>query len=314
MKRIVTIGEALIEFIPEDKNEIIYRKSHGGGPANVAAALGKFGAPVSFIGKIGNDLFGKEMKETLEGYGVDTRGMTVISAAKTGITFGTFNADNKLQFNYYTTESADQLLEDKDIQEDSIDKHGILHFDSLLLLNEGSRQAVKHAVTHAKEKGLLISFEANVRLGLWNNEDEAREVLTAFMMEADIVKMTEKDFILLAGQETVEQGIDVFEQYDIKILIITKSEEGSILVMDGKRTEIPAYPVKEVDLAGAGDAYMAGLLYKLADSSKELQSLSVEEAEKMCRFAAEAASLTVSGEGAMASFPDKEKVEAELKR
>ncbi|WP_157888131.1 carbohydrate kinase family protein [Bacillus marinisedimentorum] len=314
MRGIVTMGEALIEFVPQDYNEITYRKSHGGGPANVAAALGKLGAPVSFVGKIGNDLFGKEMKEALEGYGVDTTGVTMTSAAKTGITFGTFNADNKLQFNYYTNESAEQQLKDEDVSADLIDKHEILHFDSLLLMNKPSREAVKHAVTHAKEKGLLISFEANVRIGLWEQEDAARETLMTFMMEADILKMTEKDLIFLTGQETAEQGIDVLEQYDIELLVITKSEEGSILVIDGKKVEIPAYPVKEVDLTGAGDAYTAGLLYQLAGSEKDAKALSVEEAEKMCRFASEAASLTVSGEGAMASFPQKEKIEAELNK
>ena len=149
---IISLGEALIDFIPTDVSNTTYYKSPGGAPANVAVGIAQLGGKSAFLGKVGDDVLGHFLKNTLQQYGVDTNQLLFTTEAKTGLTFVTNTADGEREFDFYIQPSADSLLEIEDINQAAFTTHSILHVGSISLISNPARDATYHAVRLAKEK------------------------------------------------------------------------------------------------------------------------------------------------------------------
>ena len=175
MHGVLCLGEALIDFIPLDAENITYQKSPGGAPANVAVGVAKLGGEVTFIGKVGNDVLGHFLKETLEGYGVNTHSINFTEEARTGVTFVSLEASGERHFSFYINPSADQFLRKEEIDESLFKQHKIFHFGSISQILEPSKSATLEAIKIAKESGVLISYDPNFRPSLWNSEEQAKK-------------------------------------------------------------------------------------------------------------------------------------------
>lgn len=135
-KGIITLGEALIDFIPLDKNNMEFKKNPGGAPANVAVGVSRLGAKSSFIGKVGNDLMGRFLKKVLDDEGVKTQSMVLADEAKTGLVFVTLGEGGERSFEFYIDPSADTLLREEDIDDAVFKENKILHFGSISLIHQ----------------------------------------------------------------------------------------------------------------------------------------------------------------------------------
>lgn len=311
---IISLGEALIDFIPLDNQNMTYQKSPGGAPANVAVGLARLGARSTFLGKVGEDVLGEFLKNTLQEYGVRTNQMLLIPDVRTGAVFVTNGEDGERSFDFYIDPSADRFLQESDIDEEDFISHRILHFGSISMISSPAKEATHHAVKVAKENGLLVSYDPNLRLGLWDSEEKARETIKSMLSQADVVKISEEELEFITGEKEIGAGVVKLKTYNIPFLIVTMGSEGSYVYVGGDREYVPAMKVKAVDTTGAGDAFVSGILYSIHEYKGSIESLSIEEAASMARFAAVSGALAASTKGAMTALPSLEEVNHHLEK
>lgn len=312
-KGIICLGEALIDFIPMDSTNTVYKKSPGGAPANVAVGLSQLGVKSTFIGKIGNDLLGHSLYEALDEYSVNVSNIQFTDEAKTGITFVTLTLEGERSFEFYISPSADQLLHVTDINESVFMEHTILHVGSISLLNEVSRLATKAAVHLARKYDLFISFDANIRHSLWENDKQIKQEIVPLLYECDVVKLSEEEMYFLTSTSDINSGLRALQKYNIPLLVITLGDKGCWIVKKEDNIHVPAMDVEVKDTTGAGDAFVSGLLYNLNNYKGNLENLSMEELRNMALFSTVCGGLAASTKGAMTSLPTLNEVNTILK-
>lgn len=309
---VISLGEALIDFIPMDASNTTYQKSPGGAPANVAVGAARLGVPVHFLGKVGNDVLGTFLKETLTDYGVHTDAMTLTDEARTGAVFVTLADNGERSFDFYIQPSADTFLSEQELSDELFQTNKILHFGSISLIREPAKSATIAAVKKAKESGMMISYDPNLRLNLWDSEKQAREAIISMLPEADVLKISEEELTFLTGETDVEAGVKKLASYHIPLIFITLGGEGSYAFVGKETIRIPAMKVQAVDTTGAGDAFVSGILYHLNEYKKELSHLTIHEAAEMGRFASVSGGLAASVKGAMTALPTLQQVKKKL--
>lgn len=315
MGRIYCIGEALIDFVPTVKGLRLedvpgFVTAPGGATANVAAAVGRLGLEASFIGKVGDDAFGRLLRETLEGCGVDTTYMTATTKANTTLAFVALKASGDRDFIFYRKPGADMLLEEADIPEGLFQRGDILQFGSLGLVESPSKYAHKKAIRLMQEAGGIISFDPNVRLPLWEDPADCKRTILELLPEADIVKISldEMPFIFDCDDEkTVAQRCFAL---GVQAVMITRGAEGSAFYTPGYSTEVPSIDVPVEDTTGAGDAYTGAVLSRLVAADSLVASLTPESIEEMVGFANVLGSIATMKKGGIPSLPTRAEAEA----
>ncbi|MFC0558204.1 aminoimidazole riboside kinase [Halalkalibacter alkalisediminis] len=311
MSGIISLGEALIDFIPLDSENVTYQKSPGGAPANVAVALAKLGAKSSFLGKVGEDVLGTFMRETLNSHGVDTTNMLMTNEARTGVVFVTLDPTGERNFSFYIDPSADRFLTKEELDSTLFNTNNILHFGSISMISEPSKTATLEAVKLAKKNNLIVSYDPNLRLGLWPSEEQARETILSMMSEADVVKISDEELAFLTGETLLEKGIKKLNSYKIPVLLVTYGGAGSYIHLNNQTVHVPAMKVQTVDTTGAGDAFVSGILYHL-NKEKSMEQISIERWKEIVTFASVSGALAASTHGAMTALPTLADVLAKL--
>ncbi|HEU5140079.1 MAG TPA: aminoimidazole riboside kinase [Bacillales bacterium] len=305
---IICLGEALIDFIPKNATNLVYEKCPGGAPANVAVGLAKLGVDTTFLGKVGDDVLGRFLKQTLKDYKVDVSQMVLSSEAKTGLTFVTLDKNGERSFDFYIEPRADQLLREDELEKGLFEKQRILHFGSISLIHEPSRGATKQAIRLAKQEGLKLSFDPNIRMSLWENEQQARETILEVLPNVDILKISEEELAFITGKRDIEEGILACSEFEIPLIFVTCGAEGSIVFSEKASLSVPAMKIEAVDTTGAGDAYVSGMLFGLSQVEGELRSITEKEMERVGQFASVSGALAASQKGAMTALPELSEV------
>ncbi|WP_223703025.1 aminoimidazole riboside kinase [Sutcliffiella deserti] len=313
-KGIISLGEALIDFIPLDNDNLTYHKSPGGAPANVAVGVARLETPSTFIGKVGNDVLGIFLKETLIDFGVDTNHLMLTDDIRTGAVFVTLGKDGERSFDFYINPSADRFLDEKEIDELLFTQHKVLHFGSISLISDPSRSATIKAVKLAKENGLVVSYDPNLRLGLWDNAENAKAAITSMLSYADVLKISEEELEFLTGETDIVKGVQLLDPHEIPFTLVTLGSEGSYVFTKEGNRHIPARKVNAVDTTGAGDAYVSGILHCIHERSGSIDSITLEEAAEMATFASVSGGLAASEKGAMTALPTLAQVKAILEQ
>jgi len=311
MKGVLCLGEALIDFIPLDADNVTYQKAPGGAPANVSVGVAKLGGESTFLGKVGDDVLGRFLKETLEGYGVNTRSMIFTEEARTGVTFVSLDASGERHFSFYINPSADQFLQKEELDASLFTQHKIFHFGSISQIHEPSKSATMEGIKKAKESGMLISYDPNFRPNLWNSEELAKETILATIPYADILKVSDEELTFLTGCSNMEEGIALLPK--LPLILVTLGSEGCMYCYKGQIGTVPALTCQAVDTTGAGDAFVSGILYSLNESDKTLNDHSESEIAEMIRFANISGGLSTTKKGAMTGLPTLEEIQALLK-
>lgn len=312
MKKIISIGEALIDFIPNRKccglkDVTGFERVCGGAPANCACAAAKLGGRVSLVSCVGNDGFGSHIIETLESAGVDTSLMTSTSKANTTLAFVSLKEDGNREFSFYRNPGADLLLDEDDITEEKLKDCGILHFGSVGLVESPSKYAHKKAISMAKEMGAVISFDPNIRLPLWKSEEDCKNAVREFLPHADILKISDVELEFVTGIKDEAQAVESLINGGAKMLLYSLGAKGARLITKSFDLYYPAPQVQVADTTGAGDAAMGSLLFRLAKdgvTSEMLSGLSEERLRDYLTFSVGCSSLSVTGKGAVSSYCD----------
>jgi fructokinase len=266
----------------------------------------------TFLGKVGDDVLGRFLKDTLKDYGVKTDFMPLTDEARTGAVFVTLAENGERSFDFYINPSADSFLNENDVKEELFKEHKILHFGSISLIREPARIATKKGVKLAKENGMIISYDPNLRLGLWDNEQQAKEMIISMLSEADVLKISEEELDFITGEVDIEKGVQALKEYNIPLVFVTLGEKGSYVFTRDGHVHIPALKVQAIDTTGAGDAFVSGVLYSIHEFEGGLQDISLEMAEKVARFSSVSGALGASTKGAMTALPTLSEVEAIL--
>ncbi len=311
MKGVLCLGEALIDFIPLDADNLTYQKAPGGAPANVSVGVAKLGGEATFLGKVGDDVLGHFLKETLEGVSVNTRSMIFTKETRTGVTFVSLEASGERHFSFYINPSADQFLQKEELDASLFTQHKIFHFGSISQINEPSKSATFEAIKRAKESGMLISYDPNFRPNLWRSEKQAKETILATIPYVDILKVSDEELSFLTGCSNMEEGIALLPK--VPLILVTLGSEGCLYYFKGKIGTVPALTCQAIDTTGAGDAFVSGILYSLNESAKSLKDHLETEIAEMIRFANISGGLSTTKKGAMTGLPTLQEIQALLK-
>ncbi|MEH7179696.1 aminoimidazole riboside kinase [Neobacillus vireti] len=312
MNGVLCLGEALIDFIPLDSDNLTYQKAPGGAPANVSVGIAKLGGKATFLGKVGNDVLGHFLKKTLIDYGVNTQSMKFTDEARTGLTFVTLESSGERSFSFYINPSADRFLRKEELDPLLFEQHQIFHFGSISLISEPAKSATLRAIELAKEKGMLISYDPNLRLGLWDSEEQAKGTILATLSHADILKVSEEELIFLTGCSHLEEGMGQLP--DLPLVLVTLGGEGCMYRFKGQIGKVPALECKVVDTTGAGDAFVSGILYSVNEAGKALDKFSEQEISEVIQFASVSGGLATTKKGAMTGLPALEEIKDRLAR
>lgn len=309
---VVALGEVLIDFTPcgiSENNNPLFERNPGGAPANVLTALSRLGAKTAIIGKVGNDQFGIFLKDCLAGNNVDVTGLAMSDSMNTTLAFVHLDGNGDRSFSFYRNPGADMMLMHSDIPEQIIERSGIFHFGSLSLTNEPVRGATLKALKIARDNGLIISYDPNLRPPLWKSLDDARLEIRRGLDYADVLKISEEELLFITNESDLEKGSRMLSEMGISLIFITLGPKGTFFRHGNDTGKLDTYDVKVVDTTGAGDAFLAGILYKLRGKTRrDMAWLSKAEMEQMTDFANAAGALTTTRKGAIPAVPSLEEV------
>ena len=310
---VTAVGETLIDFTPSSGSadgELLFARKPGGAPANVLAANSRLGGNTAFIGKVGNDAFGRFLRKTLEDIRIDTAGLAVDPEIPTTLAFVQFDEHGDRSFSFYRKPGADLMLQISDIKKELVTGCHILHFGSVSLTGEPSKSATLFAVQTAKQAGCIISYDPNYRPPLWDSEETAKEQMTTGLALADIVKVSEEEMVLLTGKTDLQEGSRELSLYGASLILISLGPKGAFYRRGELCGLLPTYQVKTIDTNGAGDSFLGAVHYRLRGKSlKEIRELSEPELKDILSFANAAGSLTTTRGGAIPAMPTLEEIE-----
>ena len=320
MKKVIAIGEALIDFIPHEKGRALnnvenFLRVPGGAPLNVAAAVAKLGGKSQMLTKLGEDGFGDAILNEVKPLGVDVSRISRTKEANTALAFVSLREDGERDFSFYRNPSADMLLSAEEICSEDFNERDILHFCSVSLIDAPIKEAHRRAIEIAKEKGCLISFDPNVRLPLWKQPEDCRKAILEFLPLSNIVKISDEELEFITGIKDEKEALDSLLTGDVKVIIYTKGTNGAEFITKERVIFSPSFKVSAQDTTGAGDSFIGSLLYQVAEgeySLEELVTLSEEKVQEILTFSNATAALTVCKKGAIGALPLKEEVLAKI--
>lgn len=307
----LALGEILIDFTYSGVNEegqTLFAQNPGGAPANVLAAIEKLGGSTAFIGKAGDDMHGRFLKETLDNIGVCTKGLLLDKDVFTTLAFVSLSPAGERSFSFARKPGADTMLKPAEVEFDLIEQSKVLHIGSLSLTDEPAREATISAVKYAKEKGVTVSYDPNYRKMLWSDEKTASEMMRSVLEYVDIIKISDEETGLLTGKEEAEDASEELIKKGISCCIVTLGKEGSLIKIKDGFVKIPATDDKAVDTTGAGDSFMGGFLYKMTQENKEPKELTIDDIKRYGEFASKVAGYCVSKKGAINAMPTLDQI------
>lgn len=314
---VTAAGELLIDFTPAGRSARgypLFEQNPGGAPANVLACLSKLGHPTAFIGKVGDDLFGKNLKSVLLDAGIDCRALTTTGLCQTTLAFVQLDEQGDRSFSFYRDPGADLMLTEEDIPPDLISQSRVFHFGSVSMTADPARSATLAAAHLARTAGCLISFDPNLRQMLWSSPDEAKKTILAAMTSVDILKLSDEELLFLTGEKDLAAGAAwLFSRYALSLVLITLGPRGAYAATRQASAIHPAYTVHTIDTTGAGDAFTGAFLDRLLRDGSSPAGLSEDDLKHYLAFANAAGSLATAKSGAIPAMPTLDEIEDCLK-
>jgi fructokinase len=264
VNKIWLTGDAVVDLIPDGPSH--YLKCPGGAPANVAVGISRLGGTCAFFGRVGQDPMGKFMQQTLVQEKVDIQHLISDSEHRTSTVVVDLDDQGERSFTFMVKPSADQFLSVDDIP--AFQAGEWLHVCSIALANDPSRTATQEAIQRIKKSGGFFSFDPNLREEVWAQPEEMIPTVMSVVRQADVVKFSEEELTLLTGKNSMDDALQSLKQYAIPLIVITLGAEGTLVVTNNKKVKVPSRSVQVVDTTGAGDAFVGGLLCRLAESKQ----------------------------------------------
>ena len=312
---VTAMGEMLIDFTlngQSDQGNNLFEACPGGAPCNVLAMLNKLGRKTAFIGKVGEDQFGRLLRDTIDELGIETKGLLLDREIHTTLAFVHTFPDGDREFSFYRKPGADMMLSEEEVDYELIRQSKVFHFGTLSMTDEPVRSATKKALETAKAAGCLITFDPNLRPPLWDSLDTAKEMMEYGFRYCDMLKISDNEIQFVTGKEDYDEGIRILqEKYHIPLIFLTMGKDGSRAYYKDLRVEKKGYQVKAIETTGAGDTFCGCAIHGLLKYG--LEGLTEESLGAILSYANAGAALITMKKGAIRSMPEPSEIE-ELQR
>ncbi len=316
---VVALGELLIDFTGSGvspQGNPVMEANPGGAPCNVLSMLTKLGHSTAFIGKVGDDMFGRNLRDALVEVGVGTDGLIMDKDYNTTLAFVHTYENGDRDFSFYRDPGADMMLRKEEIDTDLIRGCKVFHYGSLSMTDDDCFIATKEAIRIAKEAGAIISFDPNLRPPLWkDNLDLAKERISYGIGQCDVLKISDNEITWFTGTDSYDEGVEYLkEKYpDLKLILVSCGPDGSMAFLGDKKVSVPALRnPNTIETTGAGDTFCACVLHHILE--KNGFDFDEGELKDMLTFANAAASIVTTRKGALRVMPKSAEVEEYMRR
>ncbi len=313
---VVALGELLIDFTENGQSpqgNPILEANPGGAPCNVLAMLNRLGKKTAFIGKVGNDTFGKMLAQEVEKSGTDIRNLVFDDKVRTTLAFVHTYPDGDRDFSFYRNPGADMMLCKEEVMEAVIEDAKIFHFGTLSSTHDKVREATRYAIDVAKQHGLLLSFDPNLREPLWESLEDARREIEYGLSKCDILKISDNEVEFLTGTTDYDKGAAILrERFGLPLMFVTLGKSGSRAYYKDMAVEVkPFLQEHTVETTGAGDTFGGCALNYIIEHGME--NLTENSLRELLTFANAGASIITTRKGALRVMPTREEIEALIK-
>lgn len=300
--KVITIGEILVEIMrkevdsPLDKPDVFIGPFPSGAPAIFIDAVSRLGSQAGIVGGIGDDEFGNCLRRRLEADGVDTSGIKVGGGLSTGVAFVSYFSDGSRKFLYHMGNSAAGIIDEGDVRRDYISQGSVLHINgSSLAMGEKMRLACYKAVEYAKDEGLEVSFDPNLRTELLGVE-KTREICAPVLNACDLLIPGADELQGITGVGSEKSAIEVMLEKGVKFVAVKDGSSGCRLYENSSVYVGDPFDVEEVDPTGAGDAFSAAIVVGWKEGMKT---------DELAKFANTVGALAVTEKGPMEGIPKR---------
>jgi fructokinase len=316
MRPVLCFGEALIDFHADDTDDRGFAQSFmpfaGGAPANVAVATARLGGSARFAGMLANDRFGDFLLDSLQHANVGTDDVVRTDEANTALAFVSLDAHGERSFSFYREHTADLLFHPAHFRAHAFRDVAVFHVCSNSMTDATLAATTREGMQRAHGADALVSFDINLRPALWPADVDARPLLWPAIHFADVVKMSAEEFAWLAV-DGEQAALERFWRGRTRLVVVTDAAKPLRWFHPDAEGELPCYSVDAVDTTAAGDAFVGGLLCRLAEldpSPDRLDRLVTElpRLHAILRFAAACGALTVTRKGSFSALPHEEEV------
>lgn len=310
---VLALGELLIDFTSNGLSEQgngLFEANPGGAPCNVLAILNKLGKKTAFVGKVGNDGFGRMLKKTLEDLAINTEGLLLDDVYHTTLALVHTDENGDRDFSFYRDPGADVMLTADEVDPELLKRAKIFHYGTLSMTHDGVRAATQKAIEIAKADGQLLSFDPNYREPLWKTADMAKEQISYGLSQCDILKISEEELELMTGTADIDEGVKIlWEKHpNIKLFNVTAGGAGSYSFYKDMKVFQPGFKLGgTIETTGAGDTFGGAVLDYVLEH--DIDALTEDNLNEMLRFANAAAYLVTTRKGALRSMPEKEQID-----
>ncbi|PKM39244.1 MAG: carbohydrate kinase [Firmicutes bacterium HGW-Firmicutes-9] len=317
MHQITALGELLIDFTESGTSAAgmkLFERNPGGAVANVLAAASRLGCSTAFLGKVGEDMHGHFLKETLDNAGIDTSGLVLSDTFFTTLAFVALSESGERTFSFARKPGADTQLRVDELNETLLESTDVFHVGSLSLTDEPARSATHHAVKTAKASGAVISYDPNYRASLWSDVETAKARMRELLPFVDVMKLSDEETSLLTDHPEPEKTAAALNAMGIPCVAVTLGKKGALVSIDGKSTMVASYPPKAMDTTGAGDAFWGGFLTRMLALKKRPNQLTLADAADCADWGNAVATCCVQKRGAIPAMPTEEEVLALMRQ
>lgn len=306
---VICAGEMLIDFTPGSEPDT-YTANPGGAPANVAVSAARNGIKTAFLGILGNDDFGRKLKNVLKKEGVEMLCPNLTDEAVTTLAFVTLYEGGERSFTFARKPGADILLRKEDVSEEVVSRTRLLHAGSVSLSDSPCREAIGYAMELAHKKGKLVSFDINYRDMIWHDIEKCKKEVDNVLPYVDLLKISDEELYFVGGQEHIPAFM---ERYNISVVVETLGSRGAKYFFKEKEGIVDGRRVNAVDATGAGDAFWGGFLSKLlllgVDKAEDITEEMIKDA---LAYGNASGALCVQKPGGIPALPTREEIEEVL--
>ncbi|MFG6382834.1 MAG: carbohydrate kinase [Lachnospiraceae bacterium] len=308
---VVALGELLVDFTMNGtsrQGNPLFEANPGGAPCNVLSMLQRLGKKTAFIGKVGEDSFGRMLQDTVSKQGIDISNLVIDKEIPTTLAFVHTASGGERSFSFYRNPGADMMLRKEDVDSSILKSTSIFHFGSLSMTDAEIESATKMAVEIAKEEGALISFDPNLRPPLWKSLEIAKEKIAYGISQCHILKIADDEIEFFTGTSDIDKGVTKIQQkYNTPFICATMGKMGSRVYHNGKRVECEPFLCKDtIETTGAGDTFMACVLNMILENG--WNRMDSQKLYEMLEFANAAASIITTKKGALKVMPSKDDI------
>ena len=310
---VTALGELLIDFThngASGQGNPVFEANPGGAPCNVLSMLSRFGHKTAFIGKVGNDMFGRMLADAIAECGIDAGALRFDAEVSTTLAFVHKLENGDRDFSFYRNPGADMMLRADEIPESVIAQSKIFHFGTLSMTHPGVAEATRRAISIAEENRVIRSFDPNLRPPLWKDLEDAKKAVRYGLAHCDVLKISDNEIQWLTGETDFTAGVNALRsEFDIPLILVSMGPDGSRAYTKDLMVEVPAQINPDtIETTGAGDTFCACVLHDVLENG--LACFTKERLERMLALANAAASLVTTRRGALRVMPTPEEIAA----